>query len=198
MPRRAGGDTAGCEASEAMRKLCFRYRPHQRAGEDSRLIPPCPSGQVFRHRSASGDDGCLAGRLTVAQAKSPKPGVAGAAESCCAELMEEVESATVVRNERRALSRHRLFNSWRHQPPSSLLWRQSRHRGDVWPCKESGAADLRHPVSAAHRFLPTHSTNAVARSECPPTKRLPLPLALLQRKISAKRGIMKTLEIPNG
>ena len=47
-------------------------------------------------------------------------------------------------------------------------------------------------------FLPTHSTNAVARSECPPTKRLPLPLALLQRKISAKRGIMKSLEIPNG
>ena len=47
-------------------------------------------------------------------------------------------------------------------------------------------------------FLPTHSTNAVARSECPTTKRLPLSLALLQRKISAKRGIMKTLKIPNG
>ena len=37
------------------------------------------------HRSVSGDDGCLAGRLTGAQAKSPKPGAAGAAESCCAE-----------------------------------------------------------------------------------------------------------------
>ena len=42
-------------------------------------------------------------------------------------------------------------------------------------------------------FLPTHSTNAVARSECPTTKRRPLSLALLQCKISAKRGIIKSL-----
>ena len=26
-------------------------------------IPLCPLGQVFRHRSGCGDDGCLAGRL---------------------------------------------------------------------------------------------------------------------------------------
>ena len=42
-------------------------------------------------------------------------------------------------------------------------------------------------------FLPTHSTNAVARSECPTTKRLPLPPAYSRGKISAKRGIMKSL-----
>ena len=69
MPHRAGGGAAGREMAEAVRKLCFRYRPHQRAGEDSRLIPLCPSGQVFRHRSESGDDGCLAGRLTGAQSQ---------------------------------------------------------------------------------------------------------------------------------
>ena len=42
-------------------------------------------------------------------------------------------------------------------------------------------------------FILTHSTNVVARSECPTTKRLPLPLAQVRRKISAKRGIMKSL-----
>ena len=42
-------------------------------------------------------------------------------------------------------------------------------------------------------FLLPHSTNAVARSECSTTKRLPLPLAQVHRKISAKRGIIKSL-----
>ena len=46
-------------------------------------------------------------------------------------------------------------------------------------------------------FLVSHSTNAVARSECSTTKRLPLPLAYLRGKISAKRGMIKTLKIPN-
>ena len=45
MRRRAGGAAAGRETAEAVRKLCFRYRPHQRAGEDSRLIPLCPQGK---------------------------------------------------------------------------------------------------------------------------------------------------------
>ena len=58
------------------------------------------------------------------------------------------------------------------------------------------ACGLQSPQHTA--FLPTHSTNAVARSECPTTKRLPLPLAYSQGKISAKRGIMKSLKIPNG
>ena len=94
MRRRAGGDAAGRETAEAVRKLRFRHRLHQRAAARQISVPLCPSGQVFRHRSGSGDDGCLAGRLTVAQAKSPKPGAAGTAESCCAESIDKVESAS--------------------------------------------------------------------------------------------------------
>ena len=97
MPRRAGGKAAGRETAEAVRKPSFRHRQHQRAAARQLSVPLCPSGQVFSHRSVSGDDGCLAGRLTVAQAKSPKPGAAGTAESCCAESIDKVESATAGR-----------------------------------------------------------------------------------------------------
>ena len=114
--RRAGGEAAGCEASEAVRKLCFRYRPHQRAGEDSRLIPLCPSGQVFRHRSESGDDGCLAGRLTVAQSQ-----VSEARRSRdCGVLLRGVNRQGRVCG-RRALSRHRYGTSERSELIGSLL-----------------------------------------------------------------------------
>ena len=98
MPRRAGGGAVGRETAEAVRKPRFRHRQHQRAAVRQLSVPLCPSRQVFRHRSVSGDDGCLAGRLTGAQAKSPKPGAAGAAESCCAESIDEVESATAGRS----------------------------------------------------------------------------------------------------
>jgi hypothetical protein len=76
----------------------------------------------------------------------------------------------------------------------SLLWRLRRRRGDVDRARSLMAA-CGHQSPQHTAFLLTHSTNAVARSECPTTKRLPLPLAYSLRKISAKRGIMKSLEI---
>ena len=78
----------------------------------------------------------------------------------------------------------------------SLLWRHSRRRGDVDRARSLMAAcghqSPQHTASSS-----PHSTNAVARSECPTTKRLPLPLAYSRGKISAKRGMIKSLEIPN-
>ena len=112
MPRRAGGDAAGRETAEAVRKLRFRHRKHQRAAARQLSVPLCPSGQVFRHRSESGDDGCLAGRLTVAQSQ-----VSEARRSRdCGVLLRGVNRQGRV-CVRRALSRHLFFNSRRRKPP---------------------------------------------------------------------------------
>ena len=123
---------------------------------------------------------------------SPKPGAAGTAESCCAESIDKVESASAGRCLDTSFSiagggcRRGLFCGGAADAEETF----DRARSLV--PQTCGIQSLQYTA-----FLLPHSTNAVARSECPTTKRLPLPLAYSQRKISAKRGIMKSLEIPN-
>ena len=95
MPRRAGGDAAGRETAEAVRKLRFRQSIRGLPQGSSLFLSAHQGNSEGMERSGMEED--LPGRFTGAQAKSPKPGPAGAAESCCAESMDEVESATAGR-----------------------------------------------------------------------------------------------------
>ena len=95
---------------------------------------------------------------------SPKPGAAGTAESCCAESIDEVESATAGRCLDTAYSiagggcRRGLFCGGAADIEETF----DRARSLMAAC------GLQSPQHTA--FLLSHTTDAVARSECPPTK----------------------------
>ena len=86
----------------------WRFDARSESGVRQSSSSSLPTGQVFRHRSGSGDDGCLAGRLTGAQSQVSEARHSRSCGVLQRGVIDEVESAAGVRNERRTLSRHRF------------------------------------------------------------------------------------------